>query len=91
MITRRGNDWTKRFRKIANDAWNINAISGEQPIDLPAHFREAMMRLSPEQRRDHSAVNQAVGLADPACNGECWLPATVPKSKSVPSERPTAV
>jgi len=21
VFTRRGNDWTKRFRKIANDAW----------------------------------------------------------------------
>jgi bifunctional non-homologous end joining protein LigD len=27
VFTRRGNDWTKRFRKIANDAWHVNAGS----------------------------------------------------------------
>src|SRR4030081_3471898 len=26
-LTRRGNDWTNRFRKIAADAWHINAGS----------------------------------------------------------------
>jgi bifunctional non-homologous end joining protein LigD len=25
VFTRRGNDWTKRFKKIADDAWHINA------------------------------------------------------------------
>jgi bifunctional non-homologous end joining protein LigD len=33
VFTRRGNDWTNRFKKIANDAWHINAgfaiIDGE--------------------------------------------------------------
>src|SRR5580692_1135421 len=27
VFTRRGNDWTKRFRKIADDAWHINVSS----------------------------------------------------------------
>jgi hypothetical protein len=27
VFTRRGNDWTNRFRKIASDAWPINAGS----------------------------------------------------------------
>jgi bifunctional non-homologous end joining protein LigD len=27
IFTRRGNDWTNRFRKIATDAWHINAGS----------------------------------------------------------------
>jgi bifunctional non-homologous end joining protein LigD len=27
VFTRRGNDWTKRFRKIAADAWQVNAGS----------------------------------------------------------------
>ena len=27
VLTRRGNDWTNRFRKIANDAWHISARS----------------------------------------------------------------
>lgn len=39
IFTRRGNDWTKRFRKVADDAWHIKAgsavIDGE--IVVPAH------------------------------------------------------
>jgi ATP-dependent DNA ligase len=27
IFTRRGNDWTNRFKKIADDAWHINAAS----------------------------------------------------------------
>jgi bifunctional non-homologous end joining protein LigD len=27
IFTRRGNDWTKRFKKIAHDAWRIKAVS----------------------------------------------------------------
>jgi bifunctional non-homologous end joining protein LigD len=27
VYTRRGHDWTKRFKKIADDAWHINAGS----------------------------------------------------------------
>jgi bifunctional non-homologous end joining protein LigD len=27
VFTRRGNDWTKRFRKITQDAWHISAGS----------------------------------------------------------------
>ena len=38
VFTRRGNDWTKRFRKVADDAWHIEAgsaiIDGE--IVVPA-------------------------------------------------------
>jgi bifunctional non-homologous end joining protein LigD len=38
VFTRRGNDWTKRFKKIADDAWHINAgsaiIDGE--VVVPA-------------------------------------------------------
>jgi bifunctional non-homologous end joining protein LigD len=38
VFTRRGNDWTKRFRKIADDAWHITAgsaiIDGE--VVVPA-------------------------------------------------------
>src|ERR1700687_294685 len=38
IFTRRGNDWTNRFRKIAADAWHINAgsaiIDGE--VVVPA-------------------------------------------------------
>jgi bifunctional non-homologous end joining protein LigD len=38
VFTRRGNDWTNRFRKIATEAWHINAgsaiIDGE--VVVPA-------------------------------------------------------
>jgi bifunctional non-homologous end joining protein LigD len=38
VFARRGNDWTKRFRKIADDAWHISAgsaiIDGE--VVVPA-------------------------------------------------------
>ena len=38
VFTRRGNDWTKRFRKVADDAWHIKAgsaiIDGE--VVVPA-------------------------------------------------------
>jgi bifunctional non-homologous end joining protein LigD len=38
IFTRRGNDWTKRFRKIADDAWHVTAgsaiIDGE--VVVPA-------------------------------------------------------
>ena len=38
VFTRRGNDWTKRFRKVTDDAWHISAgsaiIDGE--IVVPA-------------------------------------------------------
>jgi bifunctional non-homologous end joining protein LigD len=36
IFTRGGNDWTNRFKKIANDAWHINAgsaiIDGEVKV-----------------------------------------------------------
>ena len=31
VFTRRGNDWTNRFRKITSDAWHVNA--GSASID----------------------------------------------------------
>ena len=27
VFTRRGHDWTNRFKKIASDAWHISAVS----------------------------------------------------------------
>ncbi|MGY3440189.1 MULTISPECIES: non-homologous end-joining DNA ligase [unclassified Bradyrhizobium] len=39
VYTRRGNDWTKRFKKIADDAWHISAasaiIDGEIVVPSP--------------------------------------------------------
>jgi hypothetical protein len=34
-------------------------------LTLPAHFHTAISDLLPEQRRDRTAVNEAVRLADP--------------------------
>jgi bifunctional non-homologous end joining protein LigD len=38
IFTRRGNDWTKRFRKVAHDAWRIKAASAviDGEIVVPA-------------------------------------------------------
>lgn len=38
VFTRRGNDWTSRFRKVANDAWHIKAGSAivDGDIVVPA-------------------------------------------------------
>ena len=39
VFTRRGNDWTNRFRKIANDAWHLSVrsaiIDGEVVVPSP--------------------------------------------------------
>jgi hypothetical protein len=32
---------------------------------VPPHFHEAISKLSPEQRRERTAVNEAIRLADP--------------------------
>ena len=34
-------------------------------LTIPAHFHDAIAKLSPEQRADRTAVNEAVRLADP--------------------------
>ncbi|RZN30586.1 hypothetical protein CWO90_19925 [Bradyrhizobium sp. Leo121] len=34
VFTRRGNDWTRRFRKIADDAWHISAVAHAPPPSL---------------------------------------------------------
>ena len=38
VFTRRGNDWTNRFRKIAADAWHVNAGSAiiDAEVVVPA-------------------------------------------------------
>jgi bifunctional non-homologous end joining protein LigD len=38
VFTRRGNDWTNRFRKIASDAWHVNAGSAliDREVVAPA-------------------------------------------------------
>ena len=41
VFTRRGHDWTKRFKKVADDAWHIKASSAiiDGEIVVPADRR----------------------------------------------------
>jgi hypothetical protein len=54
---------------MAKDAfdrwWEWVEKPANSTLAIPAHFHEAIMRLSPEQRRDRTTVNEAVRLADP--------------------------
>jgi ATP-dependent DNA ligase len=36
VFTRRGRDWTRRFKKIADDAWHINALQFSGEVVVPA-------------------------------------------------------
>jgi hypothetical protein len=45
--------------------WEWVEKSPESTLTIPAHLHEAVMQLSPEQRRDRTTVNEAVRLADP--------------------------
>jgi hypothetical protein len=38
-------------------------------LTVPAHYHDAIIKLSPEQRYDRTAVNDAVRLADPDAQG----------------------
>jgi bifunctional non-homologous end joining protein LigD len=54
VFTRRGNDWTKRFRKVAADAYLINA--GSAIIDGEVVGRQRMApRISPSCRTNSKA------------------------------------
>jgi ATP-dependent DNA ligase len=72
VFTRRGNDWTKRFRKIADDAWHIGAgsaiidgevvVPGANSADLcPPEYEQQQH----ERRNNANAPKQDVlhGLA----------------------------
>ena len=54
---------------MAKDAfdrwWEWVEKPADSTLTIPAHFHDAITKLSPEQRRDRSAVNEAVRLADP--------------------------
>jgi hypothetical protein len=54
---------------MAKDAFDRWCEWVEKPVDspltIPDYFREAVMRLSPEQRRDRKKVNEAARRADP--------------------------
>ena len=54
---------------MAKDAfdrwWEWVEKPAESMLTIPAHFHDAVMGLSPEERRDRKMVNEAVRLADP--------------------------
>jgi hypothetical protein len=54
---------------MAKDAfdrwWEWVEKPAESMLIIPAHFHDAVMGLSPEERRDRKMVNEAVRLADP--------------------------
>ena len=54
---------------MAKDAfdrwWEWVEKPASSTLTIPAHFHEAIRKLTPEQRRDRTAVNEAVRLADP--------------------------
>ena len=45
--------------------WEWVEKPASSTLTIPAHFHEAITKLPPEQRRDRTAVNEAVRLADP--------------------------
>src|SRR5436853_308721 len=65
VLTRRGNDWTDRFKKIAADAWLIKAdsaiIDGE--VVMPAPGRHLRFQSTAES----VAVIQAVARTSLLC------------------------
>jgi len=78
VFTRRGNDWTKRFKKIADDAWHIDAgsaiIDGEvvAPAADGTTFRSAKRIEGPfDQDRDgrfRPALSQRLRPAETAAD-----------------------
>jgi hypothetical protein len=45
--------------------WEWADKPADSSLTIPAYFHEAVMQLSPEQRRDRQSVNDAVRRADP--------------------------
>jgi hypothetical protein len=54
---------------MAKDAfdrwWEWVEKPADSTLTIPVHLHEAVMQLSPEQRRDRTVLNEAVRLADP--------------------------
>jgi bifunctional non-homologous end joining protein LigD len=78
VFTRRGNDWTNRFRKISSDAWHVNAssaiIDGEVVVpadDGATDFSVLQNELKGESNQDRDgrvrlALSQRTRPAGPA-------------------------
>jgi bifunctional non-homologous end joining protein LigD len=76
VVTRRGHDWTKRFR-VADDAWHINAgsaiIDGE--VVVPALKGRALSMPTPTGRRpwtiDDAVAGAHIKLSASWQNAKC--------------------
>src|SRR3984957_17430399 len=66
VFTRRGNDWTNRFRKIAGDAWHINAGSAIIDGEVGVPSADGTTDFSDRNGRLRSAVPQRLRLAKAA-------------------------
>jgi len=70
VFTRRGNDWTKRFRKVADDAWHIGVgsaiIDGE--IVVPAADGTTDFSVLQNELRGDAAAAGAYPDRRPAMN-----------------------
>src|SRR5713101_2507864 len=65
VFTRRGNDWTNRFKKIASDAWHVNAGSAMLRTNGTADF---WPRLRPTRaRRGFSITPPTIRRVSSSC------------------------
>ena len=63
VFTRRGNDWTKRFRKVANDAWHIKAGSAIVDGEIVVPRRRRLDRLFGAAERAQGSSTKIVLIA----------------------------
>jgi bifunctional non-homologous end joining protein LigD len=67
VFTRRGNDWTNRFKKIAADAWHINAGSAIVDGEVVVPAANGTTDFAVLQNETQGQVNQnRIGRIQPA-------------------------
>src|SRR6266404_2896438 len=68
VFTRRDNDWTNRFRKIATDAWHINAGSAIIDGEVVVPAADAAPTIGPRR----PAASETLTIAGFALDGSKW-------------------
>jgi hypothetical protein len=63
VFTRRGNDWTNRFKKIASDAWHVSAGSAIIDGEVVAPAEDGTTDFSVLQNELQTAAGRAKGAA----------------------------
>jgi hypothetical protein len=87
VFTRRGNDWTNRFKKIADDAWHINAgsaiIDGE--VVVPSQNGTTDFAVLQNELKGKSTKIVMVAFDLLYLNGydlrHCWLRSSIGQSQ----------